>query len=244
MEYPGGVVYAFIDESEHQDQYFFLTALIVREENLPALEHDLRNLVTTYALTTDTPVNGELHGYDLMQQKGDWEGVKFGIAKSIYIKAMGIINQHAAALYIETFDRDAQRRKYKRLYNHRTLTIGYLLECVNDFARREGRIATAYLDDHYTAPEGRKEFIHYKSEGTFGYKSSKLAHINELDFFDSREMLGLQAADLCCYIYQRIVTANGANPRTVALQNKMWGAVSDIAANGRQRTWPINPRRT
>ncbi len=235
------MLYAFIDESEHRDQLFFLTALIVRQEDLPSLEQELSDLLVTYSLTTGTPIDGELHGYDLMQQKGDWKGVQFGITRSIYTKAMGIINRHAAALYIETFDRDAQRRRYSRLYNHRTLTIGYLLECVNDFARREGDQALAFLDDHYTAPEGRKEFIHYKSQGTFGYKSSKLLHIDELDFCDSRSMLGLQAADLCTYVYQRTVTARDADPRAVALQNKLWQAVSDIASKGRQRTWPVHP---
>ena len=121
---------------------------------------------------------------------------------------------------IETFDRDAQRRRYSRLYYHRALTIRYLIECVNDFTRREGDQALAFLDDHYTAPEGRKEFIHYKSQGTFGYKSSKRLHIDELDFCDSRSMLGLQAADLCTYAYQRTVTARDADPRAVALQKQ------------------------
>lgn len=231
-------MYAFIDESEFNDQLFFLSALIVREPALKLLEDDLDGLLSNYSQTIGTPRNGELHGYDLMQQKGEWENTSLGIASSIYTKAMGIINQHAAALYIEAIDREAQRRRYKYPYNHRNLAIGYLLERIDEYAESEGDLAKVFFDDHYTAPEGRKEFIRYKAQGTFGYKSSKLQQIIELDFRDSKEMLGLQASDLCTYAYQRTVTASNAAPQTVALQNKLWHAVSGIASRGNQRIWP------
>lgn len=233
------MLHAFIDESEHRDHYFILTALIVRDEDLPSLEADLLDLIVEYALTVGTRMDGELHGYDLMQQKCDWKGVPFGITSSIYLKAMGIINRHASALFVETIDRHAHReRGYRYLYDHRKMAIGYLLERVNECAYQHRTEACAYLDDHYTAPEGRKEFVEYKATGTFGYKSSRLTHIKELDFHDSRTMFGLQAADLCCYVYKRTITAANAHPRAVKLNNKLWGAVADIRGAGRQRIWP------
>lgn len=233
------MLHAFIDESEHQDHYFILTALIVRDEDLPALEAELLDLVVDYALTVGTRMDGELHGYDLMQQKCDWKGVPFRITSSIYAKAMGIINRHASALYIETINRDAHRaRGYRYLFNHRTIAISYLLERVNEFAAKNQTEACAYLDDHYTAPAGRKEFVQYKANGTFGYKSSKLAHIKELDFHDSRSMFGLQAADLCCYVYKRKLTATNAHPKARKLNDKLWESICDIRRAGRQRIWP------
>lgn len=238
MDYTEWMLHAFIDESEYKDKYFILTALIVKDENLEALNNDLASLIFDYALTTGTSFDAELHGHDLMQQKKDWKGVPLNITASIYKRALGIVNKHASALFVETIDRECQRRKYTNPYNHRTIAIGYILERVHEYAFRVNDEATAYLDDHYTAPEGRKEFIQYKAMGTFGYKSSKLSTIKELDFYDSRTLMGLQGADLCCYIYQRKLVAMNANPRALQLQNKLWDIVEDIRRTGRQRIWP------
>lgn len=232
------MLYAFIDESEHQDKYFILTALIVRDENLDNLNQGLANLLAQYATTTGTPEHGELHGYDLMQQKGDWAGFPLRLTSSLYLKALEIINKQCETLYVETIDREEQRKRYKTVFNHRSLAIGFILERVNEFALRHREEVLTYLDDHYTAPAGRKEFIAYKATGTFGYKSSRLEAIRELDFFDSRSMFGLQAADLCCYAYQRNLCARKSHPKTVKLQEKMWTSLADIRSNGRVRIWP------
>ncbi|CAB0541157.1 DUF3800 domain-containing protein [Corynebacterium diphtheriae] len=236
--YAGVMLHAFIDESEYKDKYFILTALIVEDEKLQTLDNELATLVFDYFLETDVKADAELHGYDLLQQKGDWESVHMNIAASIYKKALGIINEHGAALYIEVIDREAQRRRYRYPYNHRKLAIGYILEKVNSYANCRGETVKAYLDDHYTAPEGRKEFIEYKATGTFGYKSSKLLNIEEMEFYDSRTLYGLQASDLCCYIYQRHLCAEKAHPRAKKLQDKLWSIFADLRARGYTRIWP------
>lgn len=230
--------HAFIDESEYQDQYFCLSALIVSDKNLVQLNCQLGELVQEYARTTAVKANSELHGYDLMQQKGDWHGVPMGITASIYLKALGIVNDCAEALYVETIDRVKQAKRYTVPFNHRTVAIGFILERVNEFAERSNYPVRAYLDDHYTAPEGRKEFLHYKLNGTLGYRSSKLERVESFDFYDSRSLYGLQAADLCCYAYQRKLFATNVNLRVENLQEKMWGAIEGIRDAGRTRIWP------
>lgn len=206
------MLHAFIDESEHKDKYFILTALIVRDEDLVKLNQELDSPIFEYAKSVNTMFDAELHGYDLIQQKNDWAGIPIKMSVSIYKKALGIINQYSCALFVETIDRERQRSKYTHIYNHRTIAIGFILERFHEYASKVGEEATTYPDDHYTAPEGRKEFIQYKSLGTFGYKSSKLSTIKELDFYDSRTLRGLQAADLCCYVYQRVLVTKEANP--------------------------------
>lgn len=211
---------------------------MITEENLALMEWELKQLLFEYAITTKVSIYSEFHGYDIMQQKKDWHGIPVGIASSIYLKALGIINRHADALYIETIDRVAQAKRYRYLHDHRTIAIGYILERANEYAYRKNEKVVAYLDDHYTAPEGRKEFVQYKATGTFGYKSSRLAHIEELYFEDSRSKMGLQASDLCCYIYQRVLCVENPSPRVKKMQDKMWHALEDIRVNGRQRIWP------
>lgn len=227
------MLHAFIDESEHRDEYFTLTALIVTEENLPHLEHELHVLLAEYAVTTQhIDINAEFHGYDIMQQKREWNGVPLRVATSIYLKALGIINRWASAMFVETIDRRAQEKKYRYAFNARRVAISYILERVNAYAYTHNEVAKCYLDDHYTAPEGRKEFVEYKAKGTFGYKSSKLANIEELEFYDSKSMRGLQAADLCCYVYQRHLHVKTGNVRMLKTQAKMWSAINDIAQLG------------
>jgi len=233
------VLHAFIDESEHKDEYFTLTALIVTDENLSSLERELDALILQYATTTQqVDTNAEFHGYDIMQQKRDWHSVPLRVATSIYLKALEIINRWASAVFVETIDRRAQEKKYRYVYKARTVAISFILERVNSYALSHGETAKCYLDDHYTAPEGRKEFVEYKATGTFGYKSSKLANIDELEFYDSKSERGLQAADLCCYVYQRRLHVKTGNEKTLKTQEKMWGAINDIACCGKQRVWP------
>lgn len=93
----GAELYAIIDEPEFTHQVFFLLALIVPQPALKLLEDDPDGLLNNYPQTTGTPLRGELHGHDVRQQQVEWKNTKFGIASSICTKAMGLINQHAAA---------------------------------------------------------------------------------------------------------------------------------------------------
>ncbi|MGV0432951.1 DUF3800 domain-containing protein [Corynebacterium sp. 20_84] len=77
-----------------------------------------------------------------------------------------------------------------------------------------------------------------KATGTFGYKSSRLANIDELEFYDSKGERGLQAADLCCYVYQRRLHVKTGNKKMLKTQEKMWGVINQIADRGQQRVWP------
>ncbi|MHC9669580.1 DUF3800 domain-containing protein [Corynebacterium diphtheriae] len=233
------LLHAFIDESEYRDKYFILSALIVEDDKLKQLNSDLKALLSDYCRgDTNVAPTYELHGYDLLQRKGDWKNIRMNIAASIYKRALGVINQHGAAIYFETIDREAQRQRYQRVYNHRSMAIGYILERVNEYAEEHGNIANAYLDDHYTAPEGRKEFIEYRDKGTFGYKSSKLVNIKKMEFYDSKSLFGLQASDLCCYIYQRNLCATDASPRAQQLQDKLWSIFAELRSSGQSRIWP------
>lgn len=202
----------------------------MEDENLLRLEQELHALLTDYAETTGyVNINAELHGYDIMQQKRDWDGVPIGIARSIYLRALGIINRLASAMFVETIDRHEQAKKYRTPYNPRTVAIGYILERVDEYASKRNEIAKCYLDDHYTAPEGRKEFIEYKAKGTFGYRSSKLANIEEMEFYDSR--------------LKRRLNVKAGNPTMLATQEKMWGLLNASlkavgSEFGRRRTKP------
>ncbi|MGP5082567.1 DUF3800 domain-containing protein [Corynebacterium variabile] len=233
------MLHAFIDESEFGAHYFILGALIVRDENLEAMNHALDEILAEYAASTEfVRPDAELHGYDMMQQKGDWDGVPLRLASSVYARAMKVIDQYAEAFYVECIDRVRQAERYVRLYNHRSTAIGYILERVHEYAHRLNEHAVTYLDDHYTAPAGRKEFIQYKSLGTFGYRSSRLDRIDEMDFHDSREFRGLQAADLCTYIYNRVTNCSDAVPKAVTAQNRLWDSIASIRSRGRCRIWP------
>lgn len=63
--------------------------------------------------------------------------------------------------------------------------------------------------------------MEYKARGTFGYRSSDFTRADELEFYGSRDHRGLQAADLCCYIYQRQLTVTTENKKMLATQKKM-----------------------
>lgn len=128
------MLHAFVDESESDADYFFLSALIVKEGELEPLNRALDDLMVQYSTSTPIPAAAELHGHDMMQQKCDWKGLPVRLCAAVYLKAMTIIDEHAAALYVECIDRVAQSERYARPFNHRTISIGFILERINEFA--------------------------------------------------------------------------------------------------------------
>lgn len=232
------MLHAFVDESESKTDYYFLSALILDDQGLSQLNKRLGDLLAEETLVDHLKGVEELHGYEMMQQKGDWKEVPFRLATSIYRRALGIINDCSSALYIEVIDRNKQANKYTRLYDPRDLAIGYTLERINEFSQRYGDKASVYLDDHHTAEEARKNFVIQQQVGTFGYRSSKLENVCAFDFFDSRTHWGLQAADLCTYIANRHVVQPSSNPKVVKLQNILWSQLTDVVDAGRLRVWP------
>lgn len=185
------MLHAFVDESESKTDYYFLSALILDDEGLSALNTRLANLLAEETIADHLAGVEELHGYEMMQQKDDWKGVPFRLATNIYRRALTIINECRLALYIEGIDRNRLSRKYDRPYDPRDLAISYTFERINEFSQRNGDTASVYLDDHHTADEARRNFVAQQQNGTLDFKSSKLEQIHSFDFFDSKEYWGL-----------------------------------------------------
>ncbi|WP_290599303.1 DUF3800 domain-containing protein [Lawsonella sp.] len=234
--------HAFIDESECGTHHFFLTALIVNDANLDSLNSALDGLMLIASMTETgkhLDPTTELHGYDMMQQKRDWKGQPLRFCASIYKQALGITRAFADAVYTEGIDRKHLERRYgSRAYDPRSIAISYLLERVNEYCIRKNDTVVAILDDHYTAPEGRKSFIRYKDQGTFGYRSSCLPQIMSIDFRDSRSIRALQAADLCCYTINRYYTRRDVSARVAKTQEIFMKQIDPLIRKGRIRIWP------
>ncbi|WP_284785817.1 DUF3800 domain-containing protein [Corynebacterium rhinophilum] len=233
------MLYSYVDESASQnDDYYLLSALILDEKGKSQLEKGLSDLLA--AETEQDHLWGieELHGYEIMQQKGDWSHVPFRLSINVYNRALSIINDSASALFVECINRSKQERRYVRPYDPRDLAISFTLERINEFCTWNEEKSHVLLDDHYTAEESRKNFIKYRTDGTFGYKSSKLARVESFDFYDSKTKWGLQAADLCTYIANRIISKPSTNPKVVKLQNNMWNRLDSIKEAGQIRIWP------
>ena len=234
------MIYAFVDESERGSSYFFLSALLVEEKNTTVLHSKLDSLIHDISTTPGSTIepSAELHGYDMMQQKWDWKGMPLRLASSCYRQALEITAELGAALYVEGLDREKQERIYRYPYPPREVTISYLLERINEYCVAHNEQAKVIFDDHYTAPEGRKDFLRMKERGTFGYKSSKLPSITEIEFCDSRRFRCLQASDLCCYIVNRSVTCTTQSAVTLEHQAIMRRKIEPLIQRGRLRIWP------
>lgn len=233
------MLYSYVDESASQnDDYYLLSALILDEKGKSQLEKGLSDLLA--AETEQGHLWGieELHGYEIMQQKGDWSHVPFRLSINTYNRALSIINDSASALFVECINRRKQEKRYVRPFDPRDLAISFTLERVNEFCTGNEENSHVLLDDHYTAEESRKNFMKYRTDGTFGYKPSKLDRVTSFDFYDSKTRWGLQAADLCTYIANRVISKPSTNPKAVRLQNDMWNRIRTIREAGQIRIWP------
>lgn len=235
------MLYAFIDESERNEEYYFLGALVGTGDQVLALAADMDKILMKHsdsfpALSLET----EYHAHEMMAGRGDWRKIPLRLRFGILHEALQAISESGAAVYIEGVDIQRQiARGYTYVTPARELAFGYILERINEHAERKGTTVKVVADDHHTAAASRSDFTTYQQWGTFGYRSSKLQAISDnVDFIDSKSSRALQAADLATYLYNRRQTHMETNHKAHEQKVLMWRKLGPAVNRGRTRTWP------
>lgn len=231
---------AFIDESERNEDFYFLGALIGTEEQVQALSDDMDKILLKHSdgfpsLSIDT----EFHAHEMMAGRGDWRKVPLRLRFGIYHEALRAIAASGAAVYIEGVDIQRQAVRYKRMMPAREVAFSYILERINEYAERREAMVSVVADDHHTAAESRSNFTEYQAWGTFGYRRSTLQSISDnVHFIDSKTSRALQAADLATYLYNRRTTHSETTLKAHDEKQQMWRNLAPAINRGRARTWP------
>ncbi|MDR6417582.1 DUF3800 domain-containing protein [Pseudarthrobacter sulfonivorans] len=238
----GGIVLAaFVDESERNENYYFLGALVCTRDQECQIEDALDGVILKHsqthpAIRPDT----ELHAYELMAGRGSWKNIPLRLRFGIYHEALRAIDAVGACMHIEGIDVGAQAaRGYPTLTPARELAFSHLFERVNDCAGRKAKQVQIFADEHHTEGISRSNFTRYQAWGTYGYKSSKLVNIHQsFDFIDSKTSRALQASDLITYLYNRRKTVKEQDARAEDEKTLLWADIRRTVNRGGSRIWP------
>ncbi len=240
----GQVLYAFIDESERDDSFYFLGALVLDQLQLQNLTFTLDSIMETVAADFNFVASTqELHGSEIMRAaESPWRHLPFKYREMIFKKVLLAIGDSGARGYIEGIDIQKHLQKdYNIHYSPRELAFSYLLERINGTSTTADPKIKIFADNHHTAPQSRTNFELYQDYGTFGYRSSKLASIMpKFDFIDSASSRALQAIDMATYIFNRLSTVQEKQPRTQKSKEEIWRLAEPAFTfrRGRTRVWP------
>lgn len=239
------MLYAYIDESERDEYFYFLSAVVCTDDQAHALSMKLHRIMAKHSKSV--PViksNEEFHASAMMRSEElPWRQVPLRIRIRIYEEALDAICESGCRVYIEGVDVEAQKaRGYPKTTPARELALGHLLERINDCGKEAGETSVKVVaDEHHTSEVSRSNFNNYRLFGTPGYRSSKLPLIdNPLLFQASHTNRLLQAADLVTYIYNRQMTIRNGDYRMLKTQKQLWHRVAPAAQwpRGRARIWP------
>lgn len=234
------MIYAYVDESERDEDFYFLGALVCTEAQSRVIDAGLTDILKKH-ISPDSKISleTEFHGYCLMNQCEDW--TDFGLRRSVGVfkDVMSVVAASGACMHIEGVDVARQVARYSTPTPARELAFSHLFERINDCASRRRERVRVIADDHHTKEISRSNFRSYRVRGTYGYRSSTLQEIEpKIEFIDSRTSRPMQAADLVTYLYNRIRTVPCLDPREQKTRELLWQAALPAVGRGSQRIWP------
>ena len=219
----------YVDESYTRDHYF-LAALACPDDQASSLTAALDDVVARAAADFEGLHPGvELHGYDMMQAKGEWAPLaKLTRARTrVYDRAMAAIGDHRVHVLVQGIHRC---RNLVARHPH-SLALAYLLEHVDEHAARLGQRALVIADEpgqHDQQNEFRNDLLHYRRVGTGGWNSRKIDRIvDTLHFAPSKASRLVQASDLIAFLHHRMQTKPDADPRAARANGKLWSRLGD-----------------
>lgn len=212
-----GVLLCYVDESYTHDHYY-LAALVCPDDQALSLTEALDAVVARAAASFEgLHPEMELHGYEMMQAKGQWAPLaKLTRARiGIYDHALRAIAAHQVHVLVQGIHPSSRLRNR----HPHSLALAYLLEHLDEYAAATDQRALVIADE----PGQYDQQHEYRSTGTGGYKPRKIRRIvDTLHFAPSRASRLVQASDLIAFLYHRLRTTPDGDPRAVRVNHTLW----------------------
>ncbi len=232
-------IYAFVDESARNEDYYFMSAITGDYETLNRLNDELIGVINKHRVSIPHLADGfEIHAHPIMNGRKEWRNVPRRLRYAIIRDVCRAVGESGVDIFIEGIDIEKHRaRGYRHMLDARELAFQWLLEKLDRHALPQDVYVDVYADQHHTAPESASKIASYRVWGTVGYRSSTLKRIcHPVAFIDSQTSPLLQAADVVTYIFNRYVTIVETDPRADALKKDLWGLISK--ARFQSHIWP------
>lgn len=223
---------AYVDES-FSDDWYFMAALLCDGPAVQAISAGLDDVVDKAVRAHGVAEDSELHGYELFQGKGWWEGTPPRVRIGVYHQAFKIIGAHAHALILRGVHSARLKARYgTRASPPHSVVLQHLLERVDDHARIHGRHVLVIADEVGEQSRHRSSLIRYRRHGTRGYRARKLDRIvDTLHFAPSYASRMIQAIDLITFLYRRIEQHKESDPRAERANGKLWAEIDRLVTH-------------
>lgn len=195
----------YVDESYQKDHYY-AAGILVDDATEAELNRRLFGLAASVATELKLDSLPEFHAHELMNARGDWKGLNKDVGKRIAIlRRLAIeVKDSGVRAIIEGVDVDRLNARYRYPDSPYEVVLRHMLERVDDRCARHGHDCQVFAD----MIDRKEDFIEaiagYTRVGTPGYRSSMLTSIEQpINYIDSKNHYGIQAADLVAYVVRR-----------------------------------------
>lgn len=195
----------FVDESYQHDHYY-VSGVLVDEKQSETLVTRLNQLADGVQERNNWVASPEFHGHALMNGLDDWKSLNgnFGARVTIYQRVLHAIQNSGARVYLEGVDVNRLNARYKYPDSPHEIVLRHLLERVNEYCAREGKMCKVIADMVPQQDDFNEAVQGFTRVGTPGYRSQRLLCIDgDIEFVDSRDSRGVQAADMSVYVLRR-----------------------------------------
>ena len=237
---------SYLDES-YNDDICLTVAVVVPDAIAQGLIDALDDVAMDWGHIHKDAV-AEFHAHEIMGGKGIWHRLKGDTEKQLelYDQLLKTIGSFDVRIIIEGVGRKELAVRYSDWpgsdtleYAHRT-AITYLLERINEHARRSGDLALVIADEVDQGAVFRRDLAHFRRWHTHGWKAQKVTNIiDTIHFSPSDTSRLLQAADLVGYLSLRRWMP-GLPARVVEAQDELWEHIKDNVV--RRRLYRPDPR--
>ena len=227
----------FVDES-YQRGHYYIAGVLVDERQALNLETRLQELSVGLQERNMWTVPPEFHGHALMNACDDWKSLAphFGARLTIYMEVMHAIQNSGAQVYLEDVDVRRLNARYKYPDSPHEVVLRHMLERVNEFCSCQGELCQVVADMVPRQDDFNEAIQGFKRVNTPGYRGQKLICIDgDIEFVDSRESRGVQAADMVVYMLRRYREETTASSQSRKAMNRLVKALGPALVH--ERKW-------
>ncbi|MGV9809302.1 DUF3800 domain-containing protein [Micromonospora chersina] len=212
----------YVDES-YTDRWYWIGALLVPEAVAIPLSDALDEVMAEAAKTYGVGRDAELHGYDLFQGRAPWTGVPPRARIAVYNSALRAIGAHDVTIILRGVDRHGLADRYGDTRPAHEVVLSHLLERVDGYAAMREELALVIADEVDNPAAHRSDLTRYRVDGTGGYRSRRLTRIvDTLHFAPSHASRLVQGVDLVTFLFRRMASGVGTDPREVTTNRRLW----------------------
>ena len=144
------VLLTYVDESYTAERYY-IAALVVPEDAAASIIAGLDKVVEDTSWSHGgLASNAELHGYDIVSGKGDWERLapKVRVRIGVYNRALQVIADHDVKIIVRCVDKVGLDARHPNGHDHpHSVVLTHLLERVDRLTEQMGERAIMIADE-------------------------------------------------------------------------------------------------